>query len=49
MANGARERNQVWPEAIALLREMGSEFRNDCKASTCVLNTLPDKGADEKK
>jgi ankyrin repeat protein len=48
MANGPRERNLVYPDTIALLEKLGSENTHNCRASTCVLNTLPDKQSQKK-
>ena len=49
MANGPRPHNLVYPEIVALLEKLGSENSNNCRASTCVLKTRPDKVEDAKK
>jgi hypothetical protein len=42
MANGWTEKVLQFPETVALLRSMGSEFSNTCFASLCVNPTRLD-------
>jgi ankyrin repeat protein len=49
MANGWSMNSPQYPETVALLIRMGSEFSNTCWASTCVNPTRPDKAGDKKR
>ena len=43
MANGWSMNQTQYPETVALLMKLGSEFSNACWASTCVNPTRPDR------
>ncbi|MBI4472874.1 MAG: hypothetical protein HY646_09415, partial [Acidobacteria bacterium] len=45
MANGPQPHNLVHPETVAYLEKLGSENSNNCRSSTCVNKTRPDKPA----
>jgi ankyrin repeat protein len=43
MANGPREWNLAYPRIIEHLVQLGSDFSNNCRASTCVQKTRPER------
>jgi ankyrin repeat protein len=45
MANGPREWNLVYPPIIEHLVQLGSDFSNNCRTSTCVQKTRPERDA----
>ena len=42
-ANGPSMNARVYPDTIALLIQLGSEFSDNCRASVCVLKAKPDR------
>jgi len=42
-ANGPSMNARVYPDTIALLIRLGSEFSDNCRASVCVLKAKPDR------
>jgi ankyrin repeat protein len=42
MANGPRPHNLQYPEIVDLLVKLGSKNSNNCRASTCVVKTVPE-------